>query len=47
MRPMTTPIRDLFGIDTGSLAVFRVALGLAILADLLIRAPDLGAGCRR
>ena len=40
---MTTPVRDLFGIDTGSLAVFRIALGLAILADLLIRAPDLGA----
>ena len=40
---MTTPVRDLFGIDTRSLAVFRIALALAILADLLIRAPDLGA----
>ncbi len=40
---MTTPVRDLFGIDTRSLAVFRIALAAAIVADLLIRAADLAA----
>ena len=40
---MLTPVRELFGIDTRSLAVFRIALGLAILADLLIKVPDLAA----
>ena len=40
---MTTPVRDLFGIDTRSLAVFRIALAAAIVADLLIRAADLTA----
>jgi len=43
MLPTTTPVRDLFGIDTRSLAVFRVALAAAIVADLLIRVPDLAA----
>ncbi|MCY4658905.1 MAG: hypothetical protein OXF93_03705 [Acidobacteria bacterium] len=43
MRPTTTPFRDLFGIDTRSLAVFRVALAAAVVADLLLRAPDLAA----
>ena len=38
---MLTPVRELFGIDTRSLAVFRIGLALAILADLLIKAPDL------
>ena len=40
---MLTPVRELFGIDTRSLAVFRIALGLVILADLLIKVPDLAA----
>ena len=35
--------RDLFGIDTRSLAVLRVALALIILADLAIRASELSA----
>ena len=40
---MLTLARELFGIDTRSLAVFRIALALAILADLLIKVPDLVA----
>ncbi len=38
-----TGVRDLFGIDTRSLAVLRVALALILLADLAIRASELEA----
>ncbi len=31
-----------FGIDPRSLAVFRIAIGVLLLVDLAIRAPDLG-----
>ena len=34
---------DIFGIDTRSLALFRVGLALLIITDLLLRARDLGA----
>ena len=34
---------DVFGIDTRSLAVFRIGLALTILLDLVLRAQDLGA----
>jgi hypothetical protein len=39
-----TPIvRNLFGIDSRSLALFRVAMGALLLVDLAIRATDLNA----
>ena len=34
-------IRSVFSIDLRGLALFRIALGLILVADLLIRAPDL------
>ena len=34
-------IRSVFSIDLRGLALFRIALGLILIADLLIRAPDL------
>ena len=43
MRALKARLLDLFTIDTRSLAVFRVALALTILADLALRARDLGA----
>ena len=36
-------LSDVFGIDTRSLAVFRIGLALTILLDLVLRAQDLGA----
>jgi hypothetical protein len=36
-------LRKLFGIDPRSLALFRVATGLLLLADLAVRATDLSA----
>src|SRR6266850_3570838 len=38
-----TTLRDLFGIDPRSLALFRMAMGALLLADLAIRATDLNA----
>ena len=35
--------RNLFAIDPRSLALFRIAMGLLLLADLAIRATDLNA----
>ena len=43
MRALNARLLDVFAIDTRSLAVFRVALALTILADLALRARDLGA----
>ena len=37
---------EIFGIDTRSLAVFRIGLALLIITDLLLRARDLGAHSR-
>ena len=34
-------IRSVFSIDLRGLALFRIALGIILVADLLIRAPDL------
>ena len=34
-------LKELFGIDLRSLALFRICLGLIILIDLLTRLPDL------
>jgi len=39
----TTPLRNLFAIDSRSLALFRVAIGVLLLADLAVRLPDLKA----
>src|SRR5215212_6169444 len=36
-------VRELFGLDVRSLAVFRVGLALVLIADLAIRATDLEA----
>jgi hypothetical protein len=36
-------LRNLFAIDPRSLALFRIAIGLLLLADLLVRATDLTA----
>jgi hypothetical protein len=36
-------LRTLFGIDTRSLALFRIMIGAILLADLAIRATDLSA----
>jgi hypothetical protein len=38
-----TTLKNLFGIDPRSLALFRIAMGLLLLADLLVRATDLTA----
>lgn len=38
-----TPFRHIFAIDLRTLALFRVALGVVIIADLLSRARDLTA----
>ncbi len=38
-----TSIKTLFGIDLRTLAIFRVCLGLLIIADLILRARDLTA----
>tara|TARA_R110002096_G_scaffold16106_14_gene55043 strand:+ start:1293 stop:2951 length:1659 start_codon:yes stop_codon:yes gene_type:complete len=40
----TTPVwvRDLFGIDLRSVALFRICLGLILLVDLFVRSADLG-----
>lgn len=35
--------RDVLGVDVRSLALFRVLLALVVLADLVVRAADLGA----
>ena len=42
MPALKARLLDVFAIDTRSLAVFRVALALTILADLALRARDLG-----
>ncbi len=34
-------LRSVFSVDLRGLALFRIALGLILIADLLIRAPDL------
>src|SRR5947199_1983538 len=36
-------VRELFGLDVRSLAVFRVGLALVLIGDLAIRATDLEA----
>jgi hypothetical protein len=36
-------LRELFAIDPRSLAAFRIAIGLFLLADLVVRVPDLTA----
>ena len=38
---MNNTLKTLFGIDLRSLALFRICLGLIILADLATRASDL------
>jgi len=38
-----TPLREIFGIDLRTLALFRVLLGVYVLIDLTMRARDLGA----
>jgi hypothetical protein len=43
MEPMKRALRELFAIDPRSLAAFRIAIGIVLLADLGIRAADLGA----
>ena len=42
-RAPMTPARRLFAIDLRSLAVFRMGLAAWILADLLLRAPDVAS----
>jgi hypothetical protein len=39
--PLLTPLSQIFGIDLRSLALFRVALGLCVLADIVARLDDL------
>lgn len=39
----TSPLRNLFGIDPRSLALFRILIGAILLLDLATRASDLGA----
>jgi hypothetical protein len=38
-----TPLREIFGIDLRTLALFRVLLGVYVLIDVFMRARDLGA----
>ena len=39
-------LRDVFGIDLRTLALFRIGLGTLLLADLALRARDLTAHLR-
>ena len=41
MSPVTSKLKELFAVDLRSLAVFRMALGVAVLADVAVRALDL------
>lgn len=41
-RAHTAPVTHaIFGLDTRSMAIYRIALGLVIIGDLLDRAHDL------
>ena len=42
-RPVTAKLQQLFGIDLRTLALLRVGLGVAVLADVVIRSFDLVA----
>lgn len=41
LEPLCRRVRERFGVDTRSLAAFRIALGLILLFDLLHRAGDM------
>ncbi len=41
--PRLASLRDIFGVDLRTLALFRVLLGLYLIADLVLRARDLSA----